>query len=135
MTGMTAGSQRLEAATDTPWWKVRHSLAAGFVATMAAAGALYYFAGIVPQGWNLNLQSLAPMMSLISATPTLVAIGFAACILMAIRNERRPLRLLCGLLALASLAGAGLNVARQAYGGGTIEGLIERALPAAGAQR
>ena len=134
MTSMTAGSQRLADSTDTPWWKVRHSLAAGFVATIATAGALYYFAGIVPKGWNLNLQLLGPIMNLISATPTLVAIGVAAFILMAHRSERRPLKLLCGLLAVASLAGAGLNVARQAYGGDAIEGLLKRAVPTQSAQ-
>jgi hypothetical protein len=134
MTGMTAGSQRLAAATDTPWWRVRHSLAAGFVATIAAAGALYYFVGIVPQGWNLNLRLLAPVMNLLSATPTLAAIGLAACLLMANRSQRRPLKLLCGALAFAALAGAGLNMAREAYGRGPIEGLIERAVPTASAQ-
>jgi hypothetical protein len=134
MTGNTAGSQRLAEATDTPWWKVRHSLAAGFVATVAAAGALYYFAGIVPKGLDLNLRSLASVLTLLSATPSLVAIGLTACLLMANRTQRRPLKLLCGLLALASLAGAGLNVARQAYGHRAIDGWIERAVPAASAQ-
>jgi len=134
MTGMTAGSQRLADATDTPWWKVRQPLAAGLVATVAAAGALYYFTGIVPKGWPLNLHLLAPAMNLLSATPTLAAIGLAASIVMVHRSQRRALKLLCGLLIVASLAGAGLNVARRAYGNGAIEGLIERAVPAASAQ-
>jgi hypothetical protein len=134
MTGMTAGSQRLAATTDTPWWKVRHSLAVGFLAIVAAAGALYYFAGIVPKEWNVNLRLLAPLMNLLSATPTLAAIALTSCILMTHQGQRRPLKVLCGLLALASLAGAGLNVARQAYGHSAIEGLIERAVPAQGAQ-
>ena len=130
---MTAGTQRLAATTDTPWWKVRHSLAVGFLAIVAAAGALYYFAGIVPKEWNVNLRLLAPLMKLLSATPTLAAIALTSCILMAHRGQRRPLKVLCGLLALAALAGAGLNVARQAYGDSAIGGLIERAVPAAGA--
>ena len=133
MTGMTAGTQRLAATTDTPWWKVRHSLAVGFMAIVAAAGALYYFAGIVPTEWNVNLRFLAPLMNLLSTTPTLAAIALTSCILMAHRGQRRPLKVLCGLLALASLAGAGLNVARQAYGDSAIGGLIERTVPAAGA--
>ena len=134
ITGNTAGSQRFAGATDTPWWKVRHSLAAGFVATIAAAGSLYYFAGIVPRGLSLNLRSLASVLALVSGTPILAAIGLTACMLMAFRTQRRPLKVLCGLLALASLAGAGLNVARQAYGHTAIEGLIERAVPAANAR-
>jgi hypothetical protein len=134
MTVLTTGSQRLGDSTDTPWWKVRHSLALGFLAIVATAGALYYFAGIVPREWNVNLRLLAPLMNLLSATPTLAAIALTSCLLMAHRGQRRPLKVLCGLLAVASLAGAGLNVARQAYGPRAIEGLIERAVPAASAQ-
>ena len=134
MTGMTADCQRLADSTDTPWWKVRHSLAVGFMAIVAAAGALYYFAGIVPTEWNVNLRFLAPLMNLLSTTPTLAAIALTSCILMAHQGQRRPRKVLCGLLALASLAGAGLNVARQAYGHGAIDGLIDRAVPAASAK-
>src|ERR1051325_7347146 len=114
MTGTMAGSQRLAATTDTPWWKVRQSLTAGLVATVAAAGALYYFTGILPRGWPVNLHLLASMMNLLSATPTLAAIGLAATFLMIHRSQRRALKLLCALLVVASLAGAGLNVARRA---------------------
>jgi len=134
MTGMTAGSQRLAATTDTPWWKVRHSLAAGLIATVATAGALYYFSGILPRVWPLNMRVLTPVMNLVSATPTLAAIGLAASILMIHRSQRRAFKLLCGLLVVASMAGAGLNVARRAYGNSAVESWIERAVPAASVQ-
>jgi ABC-type nitrate/sulfonate/bicarbonate transport system permease component len=127
-TGMIHGSQRLT-STDTPWWRVRHSLAAALYASVMAAAALYYFGGIAPGAWTVNFRLLAPTMNLISATPTLATICLVACMLMVHRNQRRSLKLLCGFLAVTALMGAGLNVARQTYGPRMIERLIEQTVP------
>jgi hypothetical protein len=122
------GSSRMPAATDAPWWKVRGSLAIGLMGSFALAAAAFSVAGMVRHGWTLTADSLTPILALISATPTLAAISVAACFLMVRRSDRPLLQVLCAFLAFASLAGAGLNIARQSYGQGALERWVDKAI-------
>ena len=117
----------MTARTDSPWWIVRPSLAAGLAGSFALAFGVYRFAAVQPPP-ALTPRSFTALMQMLSATPVLAAIGVLACVLLIRQRGRRALQILCGLLALASLAGVGLNVARDARGHGPIETWVEKAL-------
>jgi len=118
-------ASRKVAAMDTPWWKVRASLALAFVGSVALVVTAYRLAGMVSPDWVLTTGSFAPLLTLLSATPTLLAIGFAAC-LQTLRSRGRPiLRNMYGLLALAAFLGAGLNISRDVYQQQPLESWIE----------
>ena len=122
------GSSRMMARTDSPWWIVRPSLAAGLAGSFALAFGVYRFAGLAQPPLALTPRAFTALMQMLSATPTLAAIGVLACVLLFRQRGRRALQILCGLLALASLAGVGLNVARDSRGHGPIETWVEKAL-------
>ena len=114
--------------TDSPWWIVRPSLAAGLAGSFVLAAGVFRFAGLQSSGSAFTARSLAELMQMLSATPTLITFAVFACAIMLRRHSRRPLRILCILLALASLAGAGINAVRDSYGRGPIEVWVEKAL-------
>ena len=122
------GSSRVTAATDSPWWKVRPTLSSGLAGSLAVAAVVNIVAGIGQPAWTLDSRTFEPFVGVMSATPTLMTIGLLACVPLIRHTSRRPLQVLCGLLAFAALAGAGMNLARKAYGRGPIETLIEDAL-------
>ena len=124
------GSSRVTAAADSPWWKVRPTLTAGLAGSLAVAAAVNIVASIGQPAWTVDPRAFEPVVGAMSATPTLMAIGLLACVPLIRRTSRPPLQILCGLLAFAALAGAGMNLARKAYGRGPIETLIEDALAA-----
>ena len=128
MTEKMNGSSRMMARTDSPWWIVRPSLAAGLAGSFALAFGVYRFAGLVQPPPAFTSRSFSALMQMLSATPTLAAIGVLACVLLFRQRGRRALQILCGLLALASLAGVGLNVARDSRGHGPIEAWVESSL-------
>ena len=125
------GSSRMTNATDLPWWIVRPSLAASLAVSFALAYAAYRFAGMAQPAFALTPHALAALMSLLSSTPALAAIGLLACVMAVRQRGRRAMQILCVLLALASFAGVGLNLARTARGTGPIETMIEKALATA----
>ena len=122
------GSSRMMASTDAPWWIVRPSLAAGLAGSFALAFCVYRFAGLAQPTPALTPHAFTGLMQMLSATPTLAAISALACVLMVRQRGRRALQILCALLALASLAGVGLNVVRDSRGHGPIETWVEKAL-------
>ena len=122
------GSSRMTNSADLPWWIVRPSLAAGLAASLALTVSAFHFAGLTHPAWTLTPRLLNGLMQLLSATPTLAAIGFLACALAFRRKQRRSSQFLCALLAIAALSGAWMNMARESRGVGTIERFIERAL-------
>ena len=122
------GSSQMTNAADSAWWIVRPSLAAGLVGACAVAAGAFRFAGMPGTGMAFNTLSLAELMHLLSATPTLIAIAVFACVVLLRRNSRRSLRVLCMVLALASFAGAGINAVRDSYGRGPIETWVEKTL-------
>ena len=122
------GSSRMTTGTDSPWWIVRPSLLAGLAGSVAITLSAFRLAGFVHPSWAVTQRSLAEMLLLLSATPTLVGISLFACALMTLRGQRRSSRVLCGLLAAAALTGAGLNAARASHGMASLERLIDRAL-------
>ena len=125
------GSSRMTSFTDSPWWIVRPSLAASLAGSFALAYSAYRFAGMTQPPFTMTPRTLTALMQLLSATPTLAAIGALASILVFRQRGRRAMQLLCALLALASFAGVGLNFARESSGGGQIETMIEKALGSA----
>ena len=120
------GSSRMTSATDSPWWIVRPSLAVGLAGSFALTAAAFRFAGV--PGMALSTRSLSALMPALSATPTLIAFAVFACAVLLRRKSGRSLRLLCLLLAIASLAGAGFNATRDAHGRGPIETWVEKTL-------
>ena len=132
------GSSRMTASTDSPWWIVRPSLAAGLAGSFGLAAAAFQFAGMSGTGTAITLHSLTALMQGLSATPTLISFAVFAFAVMLRRNSRQPLRMLCVLLALASFTGAWINSLRDSHGRGPIEIWLEKALsdaPAALASR
>ena len=125
---MNGSSRMTTDSTDSPWWIVRPSLAVGLAGSVALTMSAFRVAGLAHPSWAMMQRSLAGMMQLLSATPTLAGISLLACGLMLLRGQRRSSRVLCGLLAAAALAGAWLNVARESHGVTAIERLIDRAL-------
>ena len=121
------GSSRMTPSTDSPWWIVRPSLAASLAGSFALALGVYRFAGMVQPPFALTPRTATALLHLLSATPTLGLIGAIAGVLAFRQRGRRAMQILCALLALASFAGVGLNVARGANGTGPIETLIEKA--------
>ena len=122
------GSSRMTASTDSPWWIVRPSLAAGLAGSFALAFGVYRFAGFAQPPLALRPRTFAALMQMLGATPTLAAIGVLACVLVFRQRGRRASQILCGLLVLASLAGVGLNVARDSRGHGPVETRVKNAL-------
>ena len=114
--------------TDSPWWIVRPSLAAGLAGSFALAIGVYRFAGFTQPALTLTPRSFSALMQSLSGTPALAAVGLFGCVLILRRRGRRMLQILCALLALASFAGVWLNVVRDTLGRGPIEGLIEKVL-------
>ena len=121
------GSSRMTDYPDSPWWIVRPSLAASLAGSFALAYGVYRFAGMVQPPSAVTPRTATALMHLLSATPTLGLIGVIAGVLAFRQRGRRAMQILCALLALASFAGVGLNVARGANGTGPIETLIEKA--------
>ena len=122
------GSSRMTPRTDLPWWIVRPSLAATLVGSIALAAGVPRLAGITQPPLALNPRIFTALMQMLGATPTLAAIAVLACALLFRQRTRRAMRILSGLLALASLVGVGLNVARDSRGHGPIETWAENAL-------
>ncbi len=132
------GSSRMHAVTDSPWWIVRPSLAAGLVGSVGLAAAAFQFAGMPGFGAGITLRSLTALMQGLSATPTLISFAVFACLVMRRRGSRQSLRMLCVLLALASFTGAWINSLRDNHGRGPLEIWVEKVLsdvPAALAAR
>ena len=121
------GSSRMTTRADSPWWIVRPSLAAILAGSLALTVSAFYFAGLTHPAWALTPRSLNGLMQLLSATPTLTAIGLLACVLAFRRKQRRSSQILCGLLAIAALSGAWMSSARESRGG-ALEMWIESAL-------
>jgi hypothetical protein len=122
------GSSRMTTFTDSPWWFVRPSLAASLAASFALAAGVFRFAGTPTYGTPLTPPSLTDVMQFLSATPTLIAFGVLACMIAIRRTSRGSLRTLSILLAVAAFAGAGINSARDSFGRGPIEVMVEKAL-------
>ena len=122
------GSSRITSATDSPWWIVRPSLAAGLAGSFAITAGAFRFAGLPDSGAAFSARSLPGLMQALSATPTLIAFAVFAFAVLLRRNSGRSLRVLCLLLALASLAGAVINAARDAHGRGPVETWVEKTL-------
>ena len=125
------GSSQMTSSTDSPWWIVRPSLAASLVGSFAVTLSAFHFAGLTHSAWTLTPRGLNGLMQLLSATPTLAGISLLACVLMMRRGQRRSSRVLCGLLAVAALTGAWLNIERESHGPGAIEAWVEGALASA----
>lgn len=124
------GSSRMTTSTDSPWWIVRPSLAASLAGSFTLAFGVYRFAGMAQPPLTVSPRAFAALMQVVSATPTLAAIGALACVFAFRQRKRRAMQILCVLLALACFAGVGLNRARATSGGG-IETMIEKALDGA----
>ncbi len=113
--------------TDTPWWQVRRSLAITLGGSLATATAAYTLIGALRAEWLLSSRSIETLFQALGSTPALAMISLAACVALP-KISRRPLRVLCSLLALAALTGATLNLAREAAGRGIVETWLEKAL-------
>ena len=122
------GSSRITPGTDSPWWIVRPSLAASLAGSFALAFGVFRSAGMAQPPLALTPRTATALMHLLSATPTLALIGAVACVFTIRQRGRRAMQILCALLALASFAGVGLNVARTSNGTDPIGTMIENAL-------
>ena len=122
------GSSRMTTLTDSPWWIVRPQLAAALACSVAVSAGVYRFTGMPNSGTAFTTRTLAEMMQILSATPTLIAFGVLACMIAFRKTSRRPLRTLSIMLAAAAFAGAGINSARDSFGRGPIEVWVEKAL-------
>ena len=122
------GSSRIVAVTDSPWWLVRPSLAVSLIGSFGLAASVFQYVEMPGSGVALTQHSLTALMQILSATPTLIGLAVFAFAGMFRRSSRRALRILCILLALASVTGAWINSLRDSHGRGPIEIWVEKAL-------
>jgi hypothetical protein len=125
------GSSRMTTHADSPWWMVRPSLAAGLLGSFGLAAIAFQYAGVPVFRAIVATRAVPVVMQLLSATPTLIALAVFACAIMFRQNSGRSLRVMCALLALASITGASFNSMRDSQGRGPVENWVEKALPEA----
>ena len=128
MTEKMHGSSRMTTLTESPWWIVRLPLAAALAGSVVLTAAAFYFVGLPNTGRALTARSLAEWMQLLRTMPTMIAFAILAGAILLRRRLTGLLRILCVLLALASLAGVWNSALRDSHGRGPIERWVENVL-------
>ena len=128
MTEKMNGSSRMTTLTDSPWWIVRPALAAALACSVAITASAFHFVGLPGVGRAFAARPRGEWMQLLGTTPILI--GFATCAFAILlrRSSTGSLRMLCAVLAFASLAGAWNGASRDSHGRGPIERWAENSL-------
>lgn len=126
MTEKMNGSSRMMTLTDSPWWIVRPQLAAALACSVALTATAFHFVGLPSSGRAFAARPLAGWMQLLGTMPALITFAIFACAILLRRRSTGLLRILCAVLALASLVGVGNSVSRDSQGRGPIEQWAER---------
>ena len=128
MTEKMNGSSRMTTLTDSPWWIVRLPLAAALAGSVVLTAAAFYSVGLPNTSRALTARSLVEWMQLLGTMPTMIAFATFACAILLRRRSTGLLRILCVLLAFASLAGVWNSALRDSHGRGPIERWVENVL-------
>ena len=128
MTDKMHGSSRMTTLTDSPWWIVRLPLAAALAGSVVLTAAAFYSVGLPNTSRALTARSLVEWMQLLGTMPTMIAFATFACAILLRRRSTGLLRILCVLLAFASLAGVWNSALRDSHGRGPIERWVENVL-------
>ena len=114
------GSSRMTTFTDSPWWIVRPTLATALAASVVLTAAAYHFVGL-PSSGRTFARVLGEGMQRFGTMPILIGSAMFACAILLRRRSTGSLRILCAVLAFASLVGAGNSLLRDSHGRGPIE--------------